>query len=278
MAGYRCISFLTDYGLADGFVGACHGVFARIAPAVRVIDITHLVAPGDVRRGAAVLAQTVPYLPPGVHVAVVDPGVGTARRGVAVQAGDHVFVGPDNGLLSWAADAVGGPAHAYELAEPTLMLPEVSSTFHGRDVFAPVAAHLATGVPLERVGPELPVDRLVRLPDPVSRLHADHAEGEVVTVDRYGNVQTSLTGDQVGALGLRPGTRLEVRSAEGRWEFTYGETFGSVPVGRLVAFVDSAGMLALAINGGNAANQLGLAPGDPVTVRSQPRREHLPVS
>ncbi len=267
MAGYACISFLTDYGLADGFVGACHGVFARIAPTVRVIDVTHLVPPGDVRRGATVLAQTVPYLPPGVHVAVIDPGVGTARRGVAVQAGDHVFVGPDNGLLLRAADAVGGPARAYELAEPALMLPEVSSTFHGRDVFAPVAAHIATGTPLERVGPELPVDRLVRLPDPVSRVHARHAEGEVVAVDRFGNVQTSLTGEQLGALGLRPGTRLAVRSADAHWEIPYEQTFGSVPAGRLVAFVDSAGLLALAINGGNAASQLGLAPGDPLTIR-----------
>ena len=114
MASFESLTFITDYGLEDGFVAACHGVAARIAPSARVIDITHLVQPGDVRRGAAVLAQTIPYLPPAVHVAVVDPGVGTARRGVAVQAGDSILVGPDNGLLSWAVDAQGrGPSAPY---------------------------------------------------------------------------------------------------------------------------------------------------------------------
>src|SRR5216683_7537387 len=131
VASFRCLTFLTDYGLEDGFVAACHGVAARIAPEVRVIDITHLVPPGDVRRGAAVLAQAVPYLPPGVHVAVVDPGVGTARRGVAVEAGESVFVGPDNGLLSWAVTALGGPSRAIHLTNSELWLDPVAPTFHG---------------------------------------------------------------------------------------------------------------------------------------------------
>src|SRR5271170_5609300 len=126
VASFDSISFITDYGLEDGFVAACHGVAARIAPTTRIIDITHLVQPGDVRRGAAVLAQTIPYLPPAVHLAVVDPGVGTARRGVAVAAGDSVFIGPDNGLLSWAVTAAGGAARAFALTNRELWLADVA--------------------------------------------------------------------------------------------------------------------------------------------------------
>jgi S-adenosylmethionine hydrolase len=145
VGSFDCLSFLTDYGLDDGFVAACHGVAATIAPSVRIIDITHLVPPGDVRRGAAVLAQTLPYLPRGVHVAVVDPGVGTGRRGVAVQVGESILVGPDNGLLSWAVTRAGGASSAYQLTNGELWLHPLSPTFHGRDIFIPVAAHLAAG-------------------------------------------------------------------------------------------------------------------------------------
>src|SRR6266704_1540677 len=137
---FRYLSFLTDYGLEDGFVAACHGVAARIAPHADIIDVTHLGPPGDVRRGAAVLAPTVPYLPPSVHVAVVDPGVGTARRGIAVAAGDSVFIGPDNGLMSWALTAAGVAARAFSLTNRDLWLTPVTPTFHGRDIFMPVAA------------------------------------------------------------------------------------------------------------------------------------------
>src|SRR6516225_9528136 len=154
---FRYLSFLTDYGLEDGFVAACHGVSARIAPHADIIDVTHLIPPGDVRRGAAVLAQTVPYLPPAVHVAVVDPGVGTGRRGVAVAAGDSVFVGPDNGLLSWAVTASGGAVRAFSLTNRALWLDSVSATFHGRDIFMPVAAHLAADTDLAAAGEEIAV-------------------------------------------------------------------------------------------------------------------------
>ena len=152
MAHFRYLSFLTDYGLEDGFVAACHGVGARIAPHADIIDVTHLVPPGDIRRGATVLAQTVPYLPPAVHVAVVDPGVGTARRGIAVAAGDSVFIGPDNGLLSWALAAVGGADRAFSLTNRELWLSRVTPTFHGRDIFMPVAAHLAADAELAAAG------------------------------------------------------------------------------------------------------------------------------
>src|SRR5580700_11696474 len=183
VASFDSISFITDYGLEDGFVAACHGVAARIAPDARIIDITHLVQPGDVRRGAAVLAQTVCYLPPSVHVAVVDPGVGTARRAVAVAAGESILVGPDNGLLSWAVASLGGGKAAVQLTNGELWLHPVSATFHGRDIFMPVAAHLAAGLELAQAGDDISVADLVALPAPTSRLHDGGAEGEVMSID-----------------------------------------------------------------------------------------------
>ena len=153
MAAFHCLTFLTDYGLDDAFVAVCHGVAAQIAPDARVIDISHLVPPGDIRRGAAVLAQAVPYLPAAVHVAVIDPGVGTQRRAIAVEAGGSVFVGTDNGLLTWAIAAAGGARRAVELSNRGLWRDPVSATFHGRDIFMPAAAWLATGVPLDRARP-----------------------------------------------------------------------------------------------------------------------------
>jgi S-adenosylmethionine hydrolase len=160
----HCVTLLTDYGLEDGFVAACHGVIASICPPARIIDITHLVPPGDVRRGAAVMAQTVPYLPAGVHVAVIDPGVGTRRRAIAVAVGDRVFVGPDNGVLSWAA--TDEEIRAFELTDQGLWLDPVSATFHGRDIFSPVAAHIAAGRDVATVGEEIDPAGLVRLPPP----------------------------------------------------------------------------------------------------------------
>src|SRR4029077_18308831 len=190
---FRYLRFLTDYGLEDGFVAACHGVAARIAPDARIIDITHLVPPGDVRRGAAGLAQTVPYPPPAWHVAAVARGVGTARRGIAVAAGDSVFVGPDNGLLSWALTAVGGGARAFSLTNQELWLSRVTATFHGRDIFMPVAAHLAAGADLDAAGAGIAVADLVMLPAPERVVRDFMAAGEVLTVDRFGNVQLTIT-------------------------------------------------------------------------------------
>src|SRR5947207_9185469 len=185
---FRYLSFLTDYGLEDGFVAACHGVSARIAPHAGIIDVTHLIPPGDIRRGAAVLAQTVPYLPPAVHVAVVDPGVGTARRGIAVAAGDSVFIGPDNGLLSWAVTAAGGAARAFSLTNRELWLTRVTPTFHGRDIFMPVAAHLAADAELATAGEEVDVAGLATLPAPERMVRHFTAAGEGRTVDRFGTV------------------------------------------------------------------------------------------
>jgi S-adenosylmethionine hydrolase len=258
---YNYLSFLTDYGLEDGFVAACHGAAARIAPASRVIDITHLVPPGDVRRGAAVLAQTVGYLPPAVHVAVVDPGVGTVRRAIAVAAGDSIVVGPDNGLLSWAIAALGGATQAIQLTNGELWLHPVSATFHGRDIFMPVAAHLASGKELTEAGDEIPTSDLVELPAPTSRVQDGEAEGEVMSVDRFGNVQTSIPAADVGLLGIGIGSPVVVRCGRRTLTVPYLDTFAGGAPGEIVAFTDSAGLISLAINAGDAAQQLGLPPG-----------------
>jgi len=258
---YNYLSFLTDYGLEDGFVAACHGVAARIAPAARVIDITHLVPPGDVRRGAAVLAQTVTYLPPAVHVSVVDPGVGTVRRAIAVAAGESILVGPDNGLLSWAMAALGGARQAVQLNNGDLWLHPVSATFHGRDIFMPVAAHLAAGAKLTDAGDEFATTDLVELPAPTSRVQDGEAEGEVMSVDRFGNVQLSIPAADAGMLGIGIGTPVVVRCGRRQLTVPYLDTFAAGAPGEIVAFTDSAGLISLAINAGDAAQQLGLPPG-----------------
>jgi S-adenosyl-L-methionine hydrolase (adenosine-forming) len=258
MAGYGWVSLTTDYGLADGFVAACHGMIARLAPQVRVIDVTHQIAPGDVPRAAALLAQTVPYLPPAVHVAVVDPGVGTARRGIAVQAPGGMLVGPDNGLLPWAADALGGATAAVELTNRDWFAQQVSRTFHGRDVFAPAAARLAAGARLGEAGPSLPPEALVRLPDPVVNTGEGWLEAEVLTVDRFGNVQLAAPGGALAGLGeaLSVGGVPAVR----------GATFADAQAGGLVVLVDSADRVAVAVNSGRASVVLGVAPGDVLRV------------
>lgn len=266
MAPFQCLTFLTDYGLEDGFVAACHGVALQIAPNTRFIDITHFVPPGDIRRGAAVLAQTAGYFPPAVHVAVVDPGVGTARRAVAIAAGDSVFVGPDNGLLSWAVTAAGGAVEAVVLSNRALWLGTATATFHGRDIFVPVAAHLAAGTPLARAGERLDVASLVELPTPRSRVGEGSVDAEVVTVDRFGNVQLSVTGPDAARAGLIPGTTGTLTWDGHDRTVPFASTFGDVAPGELLCFQDSAGYLAIAVNGGNAARQFGLHPGTAVTL------------
>jgi len=246
------ISFTTDYGLSDGFVAACHGVVARLAPPVSVIDVTHLIAPGEVTRAAAVLAQTVPHLPPAVHLAVVDPGVGTQRRAVVLRTPQGLLVGPDNGVLIWAAEALGGITDAFELSTPD----SASRTFHGRDVFAPAAARLAIGSQ-QRGSAVNPAD-LVRLPDPVIARGDGWIEAEVLTVDRFGNVQLAAPGSYWEQLpdSLTVGGCRAVR----------GETFADAAPGGLVVFTDSANHLAIAVNGGRAAVMLAVNPGDLVRI------------
>jgi S-adenosylmethionine hydrolase len=259
MTRTHCVTLLTDYGLEDGFVGVCHGVIASICPQTRIIDVTHLIPAGDVRRGAAIMAQTTPYLPAGVHVAVVDPGVGTARRAIAVTTGERVFIGPDNGILSWAT--AGSEVRAYELSNSELWLDSASATFHGRDIFCPVAAHIAAGGDVASAGDEIEPADLVTLPPPARNVRDGVAEGEVLTVDRFGNVQLSVTAADLEKIGARPGGALAVTLGRRFLTVPHGETYASVPPGELVAFADAAGYVAIAVNSGDAAQRLGLPPG-----------------
>jgi S-adenosyl-L-methionine hydrolase (adenosine-forming) len=266
MAGYEWISFTSDYGLEDHFVGVCHGVMARVAPGVRVIDVTHAVAAQDVRHGALVLAQAVPYLPRAVHLAVVDPGVGTGRGAVAVQAGGQVLVGPDNGLLGWAAEALGGVERVHALQNPAYRLEPVSRTFHGRDLFAPAAAHLAAGVDPAELGPEMDPGRLVRLERTGPQVDGDRVRASVVAVDHFGNLALDLRRQDLERVGVAAGDPVEVRVGGRAHRLVFGETFASVPAGDLVLHEDSFGSLAVAVNRGRAAERLGARPGHPVEV------------
>ncbi|MFO7191127.1 MULTISPECIES: SAM-dependent chlorinase/fluorinase [Thermocrispum] len=252
---YEWISFTTDYGLRDPFVGVCHGVIARIAPRCRIIDITHGVPPGNIRHGAFALAQAVGYLPPAVHLAVVDPGVGTERRGIVLIAASGVLVGPDNGLLLPAADALGGARHAIELVAEEFRLHPVSSTFHGRDLFAPAAAHLAAGVDPAEFGPSIPLDELHRLPTPAPSVRPGEVVAGVATIDRFGNVQLTAQASSLTEAGLAEGTRVRIQQ---RFDGVVGRTFADVSDGELVVLADSAGHVAIAVNGGSAAQRLGL--------------------
>ena len=268
MAGYEWITFTSDYGLEDHFVGVCHGVMARVAPGVRVIDVSHGVAAQDVRAGAVMLAQAVPYLPRAVHLAVVDPGVGTSRGMVAVEAGGQVLVGPDNGLLVWAADALGGVERVVDLQEPAYRLEPVSRTFHGRDVFAPVAAALALGADLDEVGDALAPDSLAQLEQPQPTIETGRrVVAPVAYVDRFGNVALVLSERQAIESGLKLGHRLWVEAGGVTLDAVYAVTFADVPAEALLLYLDSYRNLALAVNRGSAAERLGLAPGDEVVLR-----------
>jgi S-adenosylmethionine hydrolase len=261
---YDWISFTTDYGIDDGFVGVCEGVVARISPSARIVHLSHTVPARDVRRGAAVLAEAVPYLPPAVHFAVVDPGVGTARRGVVLVAAEGVLVGPDNGLLTPAADALGGVLAAYELVEPAYQLPRVSATFHGRDVFAPAAAHLAAGVEPENFGPAVDPTELVRLPEAETIVEQGKLTTEIRYIDVFGNIQLAATGADLDASGATPGTAAHANLNGRSVKAAVGRTFADAITDGLLVYVDSAGRVALAVNGGSAARDFGGAIGDPV--------------
>jgi S-adenosylmethionine hydrolase len=266
VAQFRCLTFLTDYGLADAFVAVCHAVAAQVAPDLRITDITHLIPLGDVRRGAMVLAQAVPYFPPAVHVAVVDPGVGTARQGIAVEAGGSLFVGPDNGLLSVAVATAGGAVRAVSLTNRALWRDTTAATFHGRDIFMPVAARLAAGLPLEEAGDPVEVASLVTLPRPECRITAGGAHVEVVTVDGFGNVQLSLPGTDAPRAGLIPGTTVTLAWDGGQITVPFVTTFGEVPPGEPLCYRDGGDWVAIAVSGGDAARRFDLRPGTRMTL------------
>jgi S-adenosyl-L-methionine hydrolase (adenosine-forming) len=263
---FHCLTFLTDYGLEDAFVAVCHAVAFQITPDLHITDITHLIPLGDVRRGAAVLAQAVPYFPAAVHVAVVDPGVGTTRRGVAVEAGGSLFVGPDNGLLSVAVAAAGGAVRAVSLTNRALWRETTTATFHGRDIFMPVAARLAAGLPLTEAGDPVEVAGLVALPPPECRITTGGARVEVVTVDGFGNVQLSLPGADAPRAGLTPGRTVTLAWDGGEVSAPFVTAFGDVAPGEPLCYRDSGDWVAIAVAGGDAAGRFGLRPGTRMTL------------
>jgi hypothetical protein len=262
------VTFLTDFGLEDDFVGVCHGVIERIAPGTRVIDITHGVRPQAVLEGALTLADALPYMPVGVHLSVVDPEVGSDRRAVALRGGDgRLYVGPDNGLLIPAAERFGGIAAAHELSESEFWLERVSKTFHARDIFAPVAAHLVLGVELERLGPPVSPDLLVRLTVPEPQVRDGVVVARCIAIDRFGNVQLNVRGDDLQRAGIEPGARAEVELATERYYAVTAKTFADVGVGEIAVYEDAYQSVSIAIRQGSAAQTLRIAPGDPVALR-----------
>jgi S-adenosylmethionine hydrolase len=251
------VTFLTDFGLQDDFVGTCHGVIATIAPDARVIDITHGIRPGHVLQGALTLANTVPYMPVGVHLAVVDPGVGSSRRPLALRDREgRLYVGPDNGLLLPAAERLGGVAEAHELANAEYSLQPVSRTFHGRDLFAPAAAHLAAGVALAELGPPLDPEELVRVEIPQPEVGQHRIRAVALVVDRFGNVALNLRREHVEHAELAPGMRVELTCRGEHFYAVFARTFGDAPRGALILYDDSYGSLALAVSRGSAAQLL----------------------
>jgi S-adenosyl-L-methionine hydrolase (adenosine-forming) len=232
-------------------------VIKRIAPDADVIDITHGIPPQHVLQGAIVLANTLPYMPAGIHVAVVDPGVGGPRRALAVRGRDgRLYVGPDNGLLLVAADRLGGVEEAVELTNTKYMLEPVSRTFHGRDIFAPAAAHLACGVALTEFGESVDSYELERLEVPEPKVGASRIRATVLYVDRYGNVQLNLTRDQLETAGIVPGAQVELEIGWDRVYAVAARTFADAQPGDLVVYEDAYRNIALAINRGSAAQML----------------------
>ena len=263
----RFITFLTDFGLQDDFVGTCHGVMKRIAPDVEIIDITHGIPPQGVLQGALTLANTLPFMPEGVHLAVVDPGVGSARRPLVLRdANGRFYVGPDNGLLIPAAEKLGGITEAHELANPDYALESVSRTFHGRDLFAPAAAHLALGVPLGELGPPVDPDALARLDIPQPDVGTTRIHSTVLSIDRFGNIGLNLDRTHLEEAGVVPGTRVELQTGPERYYAVAARTFADARPGDIILYEDAYRNISIAINGGNAAEMFGIREGQDIRI------------
>jgi S-adenosylmethionine hydrolase len=252
----------------DDFVGICHGVMKRIAPEVEIIDITHGIEAHGVLQGALVLANTLPYLPEGVHLAVVDPGVGSPRRSLAVRSGDgRLFVGPDNGLLVPAAEKLGGIDAAFEVTNREYALEPVSATFHGRDIFSPAAAYLARGVAVEELGPAVDVGSLTRLDVPQPEVTDRRIRACCLYVDRFGNMQLNLTRGHLQQLGIEPGRQVELELASERYFAVAARTFADARGGEIILYEDAYENIAIAISGGSAAETFSARPGVDVRIR-----------
>ena len=269
------ISFLSDFGHADEFVGVVHGVIARIAPASRVIDVTHGIGRGDIRGGALALLRAVQYLPQGVVLAVVDPGVGTERRAIAAATTAGFFVGPDNGLLAPAVAMVGGATEVVSIEAEGFILPSAGgATFDGRDRFAPAAAALAAGEarPAD-LGPALAPDALTPLLLPLVEVAPEGLRGETLWVDHYGNVQTNISPDDLAAAGARPGATLILGVGAAEYELPWEPAYGSVEPGHAVLHVDSYGLVAVAVREGRADETFQLTDRTQIVLRTAPESE-----
>jgi S-adenosylmethionine hydrolase len=293
-SSHRPIVFLTDFGLEDEFVGVCRTVIDRVAPEVKVTDLTHGVAPGDIRRGALALAAAVGYAAPSVFLAVVDPGVGTDRRAVALSAGDHFLVGPDNGLLWLAAERAGGVESAVDISNSRARLEPTMRTFHGRDIFSPVAARLAGGEDISGLGEEIGPELLTTLALPVPGIGEGSVTATVLAADRYGNLLLNVGPDDLENSFLKHGMRVSLdqlaideaaavgdrdpgettpdetttgSAGRGLREVPFVAAFGEVEPGEALLYPDSSGALSLAVNRGDASAVFELGPDDRIRLR-----------
>jgi S-adenosylmethionine hydrolase len=264
----RPITFLSDYGYRDEFAGVCRGVIAGIAPDARVIDITHGLPRHAVRQGAVILANSLPYMPPGLHLAIVDPGVGTERRPVAILLAEdeRVLVGPDNGVLSLATERLGGAVEAVDLTASSFRLQPVTATFHGREIFAPVVAHLAAGAKLGEAGEPIEVESLSRLDLPQPRLYPDRVVAHVLYVDGFGNIALNIDHQGLAETFLRLGHKVAVDTGRARVTVPFARAFADVSAGQGLLYEDSSRSLALAVNRDSAAELLELRPDDEVVL------------
>jgi S-adenosylmethionine hydrolase len=259
------ISFLSDFGYEDEFVGVVHGVLARIAPESRVIDITHGVAPGDVRAGALMLMRAIQYLPQGVALAVVDPGVGTSRTPIAAETPWGFFVGPDNGLLSPAVAMVGGATRIVAIENPELVIPSEGTTFDGRDRFGPAAAVLASGeATLSELGSDVDPAAVMPMMLPLSDLDGDSLSGQAWWIDRFGNAQTNVSPEELSALGVKLGAEVNVKVGNRDHRVPWVAAYGDVEPEKPLLHIDSYGMMALAVREGRADEWFGLSEGTAV--------------
>jgi hypothetical protein len=263
---YGTITFLTDFGLQDDFAGVCRGVIKRIARDVQIVDITHGIAAQNVMQGALVLERAMPFMPVAVNLAVVDPGVGGVRRAVAIRTGDErIFVGPDNGLLSLAADAAS-ISGVRELTNPGYHLEPVSATFHARDIFAPVAAHLANGASFDDLGLEVDPAALVRIEVPKPVVGATRVVATVLAIDRFGNLQLNVRAGHVAEVGLGLGDHVELVFEASSYFAVVVETFVDAHRGDLLLYEDSYGAYSIAISSGDASKLTMAEPGHEVTI------------
>jgi len=273
------ISFLSDFGHADEFVGVVHGVIARIAPEVRVIDVTHGIGRGDVHGGAMALTRAVQYLPDGVFLAVVDPGVGTARRAIAARTPVGYFVGPDNGLLAPAVAMVGGADLVVSIEDPRFRLGTPGATFHGRDVFGPAAAVLASGqASIEDLGPVVPADAITPLLIPLAEPAGNGGiTATALWIDTFGNIQFNVAPEDLAQFDLHPGDDVTIAVGMAHHRVPWGTSYGSVDEGDAVLHVDSHGQMALAIRGGRADEEFPIGVGDSLVIGRPDGGNRIPI-